>query len=69
MGKPGQGMTFARSAVERVRALPPAADETVNMHRQKSIAQALFAQVDLNIALGNTAFAAQAAKEAIAISR
>ncbi|MDO8753075.1 MAG: hypothetical protein Q7J80_04190, partial [Anaerolineales bacterium] len=69
MGKPAEGVAFAQSAVERARALPPAAGGSANTYRQNLIARALFAQSNAGIGIGDIPHSMQASKEAIAISR
>jgi predicted ATPase/class 3 adenylate cyclase len=68
-GKPAEGVVIAQSAIERAKALPPAAGGSADMYRQKLIARAFFAQSSAGIGMGNIPLAMQASKEAIDISR
>ncbi|HEX9839655.1 MAG TPA: adenylate/guanylate cyclase domain-containing protein, partial [Anaerolineales bacterium] len=65
---PAEGVTIVKTAVECARALPPVEGDA-NLHRQKLIARALFAQGMVGLGVGNIPQVMQALKEAIAISR
>ena len=68
INKQAEGITFVQTALEKVRTLPPL-EGTANLHRQKSIARALFAQGMVSLGQGNMQLVKQALEEAIAISR
>lgn len=63
-----EGVTAARAAVDRAKALPPAAGEA-QVHRQKLFARALFAQGTVGFGTGNMPAAIESLREAIAIAR
>ena len=67
LGILAEGVEWAKTAVERAKALPPA-DGEANLHRQKLIARALFAQGVVGFGTGNMPLVIQNLKEAIAIS-
>ena len=68
IGKQAEGVAFVQTALEKVKSLPPV-DGNANIHRQKSIARALFAQGMVSLGQGNMQLVKQALEEAIAISR
>ena len=61
-------LAICKIAVERAKALPPVEGDA-DLHRQKLIARALFAQGMVGMGVGNMPFVLQVLKEAIAISR
>jgi predicted ATPase len=65
---PAEGVGIARAAVERARALPPAAGDA-HLYRQKLVARALFVQGMVGLGVGNMPVVISTLKEAIAISR
>src|SRR6266508_6681748 len=67
ISKQTDGLAFVKTALERVKSLPPV-DGEVYIRRQKIIAKALFAQGMIGFGQGNTSLAEQAFQEAIAIS-
>jgi len=68
ISKQAEGMAFVQTSLERVKSLPPAEGDA-NIHRQKIIARALFAQGMTGLGQGNIQMVFQALQEAIAISR
>lgn len=62
------GLTLCRSAIHRVKALPPVVGEA-NVERQKSIAKALFAQGMVGFSTGNMPLVIQDLQEAITTAR
>ncbi|MEP6896396.1 MAG: hypothetical protein ABI986_12380, partial [Chloroflexota bacterium] len=69
LGILAEGVRIAKTAIERAKALPPAASGDADIRRQKLIAKALCAQGMLGLGAGNIPLAMQDLKEAIAISR
>jgi len=61
------GMVMA--AVERAKALPPAAGGEADLYRKKLIAKALFVQGMVGLGVGKIPLVVQAIQEAIALSR
>ena len=68
ISKQAEGMAFVQTSLERAKSLPPAEGDA-NIHRQKIIARALFAQGMTGLGQGNIQMVFQALQEAIAISR
>ncbi len=68
LGIPAEGVASANIAVERAGTLPPGSGDA-DVHRQKLIARALFAQGLAGLALGNMPHVVQVLREAIEISR
>jgi predicted ATPase/class 3 adenylate cyclase len=68
MSKQVEGLALVKSAIERARSLPPV-DGNANIHRQKLIAKALFAEGMVGLGQGNLPLVRQHLQEAIAISR
>jgi predicted ATPase/class 3 adenylate cyclase len=68
ISKQAEGLAFVQTSLERVKSLPPAEGDA-NIHRQKIIARALFAQGMTGLGQGNIQMVFQALQEAIAISR
>jgi predicted ATPase len=68
LGILAEGLRVAKTAVERAKALPPLAGDA-DIHRQKLIAQALFAQGLTGMGVGNVPVVKQDLKEAITLSR
>ncbi len=68
-GVPAEGVRVAATAVERAKAMPPAAGGEAALYRQKLIARALFAQGMVGLGVGNMPFVVSALREAIALSR
>jgi predicted ATPase/class 3 adenylate cyclase len=62
------GLTMVDTAIEQVRSLEPVKGEA-KLHRQKLMANALFARGMVGIGQGNLPFIIQTLQEAIAISR
>ena len=68
MSNQAEGLAMDKSAIERARSLPPV-EGNANIHRQKLIARALFAQGMIGMGQGNLPLVLEALQEAIAISR
>jgi tetratricopeptide (TPR) repeat protein len=68
MSNQAEGLALVKSAIERTKSLPPA-DGNANIHRQKLIAKALFAEGMTGLGQGNLPLVIQALQEAITISR
>ncbi len=68
MSNQAEELAFVKSAIERVTSLPPV-EGNANIHRQKLIARALFAQGLVGLGQGNMPLVVQNLQEAIAISR
>jgi predicted ATPase/class 3 adenylate cyclase len=68
LSKHSEGLALVKNALERVNSLPPVQGEAY-IHRQKTIAKALFAQGTVAFGTGNLPLIMQSLKEAIAISR
>jgi len=68
LGILAEGVTVAKTAVERARSLPPVSGEA-EIRRQNLIAMALYAQGMVGLGVGNIPYVFQVLKEAIAISR
>jgi predicted ATPase/class 3 adenylate cyclase len=66
---PAEGVAIVRAAVERARALPPAAGGDADLYRKKLIARALFVQGMVGLGVGKIPLVVEALQEAIAISR
>ena len=63
-----EGLTWAKTAVERVKSLPPAEGDA-NLSRQKLIARAMLAQGMVGLGQGKLPLVLQDLSEAISISR
>src|SRR5512135_450611 len=63
-----EGLNTAQTAVERARALPPAAGDA-ELRRQQLIGRIIFSQILAASGLGDFVFVQQISKEAIALSR
>jgi predicted ATPase/class 3 adenylate cyclase len=68
LGTLAKGVTIAKTAVKRAKALPPS-DGEANIHRQKLIAKTLYAQGMVGLGVGDIPSVMQALQEAVAISR
>jgi len=68
INKQAEGVTFVQTALQKVGTLP-SLEGNANIHRQKSIARALFAQGMVGLGQGNMQLVKQALEEAVAISR
>jgi len=66
---PAEGVGIVRAAVERAKALPPAAGGDANLYRKKLMARALFVQGMVGLGVGKIPLVVEALQEAIAISR
>jgi len=67
-GMQTEGRVLLKSALEKMDALPPV-DGDAKIHRQKTIAKALFAEGMVGVGQGDSILAAKALQEAIRISR
>jgi predicted ATPase/transcriptional regulator with XRE-family HTH domain len=68
MSNQAEGLALVKSAIERTKSLPPV-DGNANIHRQKLIAKALFAEGMTGLGQGNLPLVVRALQEAITISR
>jgi predicted ATPase/class 3 adenylate cyclase len=66
---PAEGVGIVMAAVERAKALPPAAGGEADLYRKKLIAKALFVQGMVGLGVGKLPLVVEAVQEAIAISR
>jgi predicted ATPase/class 3 adenylate cyclase len=66
--RPADGLALSRTAVERVKSLPPA-EGTTNIQRQKLLAKAFLAQGMVGMSAGTMPVVIQDLQKAIALSR